>query len=646
MDRIKFFSVYDLSCVSNLIKIEPFLNNLEFKSGQLEVNDLLEIYNVKKYLDNKVYLTEWTAEIIGNFNMIIKQNYVWIAKFYNTINDLNLLDIFKEVDSWYTCDFWDLFEIFKSYNTITADCFGTLLNQEKALMYEVLSYKDIVNFFGAVIRNKLVNETSSAKLLLDKYELKRFREENPTYFPRELSSADKESIICRYIESVDPNPNYLRLISNIQSNKDKLELSPKTILMAKRRAEEIEKGIFTESSGIRMEISVIFSGNQNEVIYLEYEGASIKATYSTKWLEENNDYPTLLNNFIYLFEYVDMHMRCLLVSRIREMGVLERHVLSTSKNAYSKGIAFDQKNILSLLQMTGYYNQLFSNGIRLEEVIEWFFEEYLHIEFNASNFKIRMPSPNSTYLEKCTNIMPAMESVLKQFTLFVKEGEIDFELLQIRSEHLIYRTIPSLVSKKYAYGTGEEFRIATFLLFSDQSRLGYYEKKQKSYENFYELLNSERVLLQDIPDYCNSDIKWLEEHKYIQIDNVGVITYPNIHLINILYDLYHNDVIVYWKYSMIGRKLIDDLERKNIIEFESSLFSRPEEDYLNFFLNKSQFNNGLDLRNIYSHTQPNAGHDDQEHYQNYLIFMRLFIISIIKINDDFATYKNQEDSVG
>lgn len=640
MDRIKFYSVNDLSCVSNLRKVESFLKSLE--SDQIEINDLIELYNVKKYLDNKVYLKDWTENSIENFEMIIKENYVKIARFFISINDMTLLDAFKEVDRWYTSDYWDLFEIFKVYKNITADSFGLLLYQEKAWMYEVLRHKDIVYFFGNVIRDKLLNETSSAKLLLDKYELKRFREESPTYFPRELSNADKEYIISKYIDSVEPNLNYLRLISNIQSNKDKLELSPKTILRAKRRAEEIEKGFFTETSGFIMEISVIFSNNQDEDVCLEYEGASIKATYNTKWLEENNDYPTLLNNFIYLFEYVDIQMRCLLVNHLSEMGVLERHMLTSSQNAYSKGIVFDQKDTLSLMQMAGYYNQLFSNGIRLEEVIEWFFEDYLLNEFNAKNFKVKMPSTNSTYLEKCTNIMPAMESVLKQLILYVREGEIDFELLQIRSEHLIYRTIPSLVNKKYAYGIGEEFRIATFLLFSDQSRLGYYEKNQKSYKNFFELLKSESVKLQDIPEYCGTDIKWLEEHKYIQIDGGGNITFFNTQLINILYDLYNNDVIVYWKYSVYGRKILDELEINNIIEFESTLFSRPEQDYLNFYLNKSQFNNGLDLRNIYSHTQPNAGDDDQAHYQNYLIFMRMFIITIIKINDDFITYMSQE----
>ena len=70
---------------------------------------------------------------------------------------------------------------------------------------------------------------------------------------------------------------------------------------------------------------------------------------------------------------------------------------------------------------------------------------------------------------------------------------------------------------------------------------------------------------------------------------------------------------------------MDELEIRNVIEFESSLFSKPEQAYINYFLNKSQFNNELDLRNKYSHTQPNID-DEDTHTQNYMMFLRLSIL--------------------
>ena len=512
------------------------------------------------------------------------------------------------------------------------------MNESDVWLYQLLKYKTITEYFGVIIREYMLNDYKTAELLLDKYEMKHIHERESIYFPKGLSASDKETIINNYIDSEKPNLNYLRLIANIQSSKDKLEVSPKTLLKSKKKAEEQENKLFQENSGMQIETSVSFSKAQDEEILIKANGHSTNITYGTKWIKDNTDYPTLLNNFIYLFQFVDLQMRCALVSKFNEMGVFERFLLTSSRNAYPKGIAFDQMNIMSFLQIVGYYRELFSIGIRLEEIIEWFFKEYIPDEFNnVHNFRVTMPSPNSTFLEKCTNIMPAMESILKQFSLFVEEGEIDFELLEIRSEHLIYKNIPSLIDKKYVYGVGDEFTTATYLLYSDQSGLGYNEKEKKSYDNFFGLLCEEKFRMDDYPDYCNSQIKWLIDRNYLKLDDEGYIIFRNRLLVMILKDLYFNEVISYWKYPQSGRKIIDELEKNNVVKFESSLFSRPEQDYINYFLNKSQFNNGQDLRNKYSHTQPISDADEKQHEQNYMMFLRLYIISVIKINDEFCT---------
>lgn len=75
----------------------------------------------------------------------------------------------------------------------------------------------------------------------------------------------------------------------------------------------------------------------------------------------------------------------------------------------------------------------------------------------------------------------------------ISEPQSSRVVLEIRSEHLIYKNIPSFVDIKYVYGVGDEFKTATFLLFSDQSGLGWNENTKKSYNNFFELLCDEDV---------------------------------------------------------------------------------------------------------------------------------------------------------
>ncbi len=636
MEKVKYLSADDLMCGYYLKRSEKFIKEYKKEKNVQDINDIISLNNIKKYFDNDIYLGEWTVDEIKHYKNIMKTSYRMIAKFFNSINENNFAIFYNNVDIDYKDNFWELVAKFKVYENISQEKFKEFITTSKVWLYQILKRKNMVEHFGRIIRDYMLNDYLSAELLLNQYEMKHNREKEPLYFPKDLNSADKETIICNYIDSEKPNLNYLRLITNVQSSTGRLELSPRTLLKSKKKVEEQERQFFYENSGMHCETLVAFSKTQDDEVVARINGQKNKITYSIKWIENNMDFATLLNNFIYLFEFVDLQMRCLFVNKFNRMSVFERFLVTISKNAYTTGIAFEQINMITLFQITGYYNVLFSIGIRLEEVIEWFFEDFIANEFDANNFKISMPSASSTFLEKCTIIAPAMESVLKQFSLFVKEGQVDYELLEIQSEHLIYKNIPSLVQKKYAYGIGNEFNKASFLLFSDQSGLGYNDKTKKSYNNFFKYMSKEKVKKKDFPDYCISQINWLIERQYLTIDETKHIIFKDKTNIMILRDLYYNEVISYWRYPESGRNVLNELEKKNVIEFESSLFSRPEQDYINYFLNKSKFNNGLDLRNKYSHTQPRSMANEKIHNQNYMIFLRLFIILVIKINDDFC----------
>ncbi|MDQ1235135.1 hypothetical protein QE450_002633 [Paenibacillus sp. SORGH_AS306] len=637
MEKVKFFSSNDLSSGLNLQKSAVVLNEYNKVTKEINnINDVIEIYNIKQFFDNGLYIVTWTPEDIEKFKKIISTIFSLVAKYIQSINDQNIDHIYQEVVFYYKLDFWKLMDKFKAYKNISGNIVESLLVDSKIRLIELLKYKNITEYYGIELKKYMLSDNSTAEILLDKYEIKHFRKEEEIYLPKELSSQDKQNIISKYIDSDEPNLNYLRLIKNVQSNKDKLEISPEILLKAKRKAGEQENRLFENSSGMEIETAVIFSKHEEIEVSVSNEGFKTEATYSSKWIEDNLDQATLLNNFIYMFEFVDSQMRCAFVNKASEMGVFERFLSTTSQTGYVKGFAFEHKNIFALLQMNGYYNQLFSNGIRLEEVIEWFFVDYLSAEFDAFGFRVFMPSTNSTFLEKCTAVMPALESILKQFTLYVETKQIDFELLEIRSEHLIYKNIPSLIEKKYAYGIGNEFEQVTFLLFSDQSGLGYIDDTRETYNNFFELLRNEQLKISDFPDFNIPNIQWMIDRDYLTVENDGVLVFSNILLIKVLHDLYKNEVIAYWSFPFAGKAVIDQLKIRQLIEFESTLFSRPEYHYINYLLNRSQFSNGLDLRNKYSHMQPNAMNEDKTHAHNYFIFLNLFILAVIKINDEFC----------
>lgn len=69
-----------------------------------------------------------------------------------------------------------------------------------------------------------------------------------------------------------------------------------------------------------------FSNNKEEIDVSYEDELNPKIIYSRLWLEENLDNPTLLNNFIYLFGYVDRFFRSTFPSNKNHIGSLERLV--------------------------------------------------------------------------------------------------------------------------------------------------------------------------------------------------------------------------------------------------------------------------------------------------------------------------------
>ena len=636
MDRVKFYSTYDWACGANLKKLKEVLDKFD-DTKIYEINDIIEFYNCIKYIDNGCYLNNWKPEYIEEIKGKTKSLNKVIACFLLKIDESNVINTIDSVDYLYKEDFWELFDKYKVYSRISDEKFDEILKNNYTLKM-ISDFKNIVKYYGSVIREHLLKYEESAIILLDKYEIVRENNQKQIYLPDELTSEDKELILKNYIESQNPNLNYLRVIFNMQSTKD-MPIGDKTRLMAKRKIKEESDKFFNKNSGIIMETSVRFSRNMKNEKEVVMKGQNIDCQYSSDWLEKNNDYPTLLNNFIYLFEFTDINMRSNFVSKESQLGIFEKHIFIQTKKSYKTGTAFDRLEMLSTLQMMAYYKELKRINIRLENIIEWFFKEYLLNEFNIKDYRINVPSEDSNYLEKCRTILSELDNILKEFRLIVEDNEIDHELLQISSRPIPFNDIPSRVKNKYIYAKSEEYNLISYLFFSDQCMLKYIERLEGKYSNFFDTIKNEKIKPEECPKYEQNNLNTLISKNYLEIDEEGYLKFKDKERIIVFRDINYNEVACYWKYPQKYQKEIDKMISEGILKSESTLFSKPEIDYLNYYLNKSEFNNGLDLRNMYIHgTQPSETESDQTHETNYMRILKIFILAIIKINDDLCTY--------
>lgn len=538
----------------------------------------------------------------------------------------------------YREDFFELLEKYKAYENISECIFSELLHTPKVFLEYILRNKNMTYYHGNAIRERFYEDSEYAEIILDYYEAKHTGDIKTLYFPKELTTDDKEKIIKNYIDSENPNLNYLRLINNIQ-NRDELSISDKTRLASIKKTKIENDKLFSNSAGIEYGAEVRFSKSQRDVVEFTKEKHIFKYSYDIRWIHENTDFNTLLNNFIHLFGYVDRQMRITLISKESELGTTEKFLGVKSKNEYEIGMTFNIKNMLSILQIIAYYKELNKINIRLEDIIEWFFKTYLPEEFGIQNYFVKMPSKDSTYYEKCKSILPEIDYILKQFNLLVEDGIIDQELLEVSSTSILFESVKSLIDTKYIYGNdkSQEFNNICYYFFSDQCLLHYTEKyKNKKYTSFYELLLKENVKANDYSGYSERLLNYVIDNGYIFIDSDDYIRVKDKRMITILNDLYNNEVINYWKYPLNYREKMNELIEKDMLLKGSTLFSKQEQDYFNFYLNQRSFNNTYDLRNKYLHGNKLKDDDENTHYNNYMLFLKLIILIIIKINDELC----------
>ena len=79
---------------------------------------------------------------------------------------------------------------------------------------------------------------------------------------------------------------------------------------------------------------------------------------------------------------------------------------------------------------------------------------------------------------------------------------------------------------------------------------------------------------------------------------------------------------------------IDELLTNDHLFAESTLFSIPEQQYLDYILNKATYSDGLELRNKYSHGTTST--NEIEYYKNYVEFLKIMVLIIIKINEELC----------
>lgn len=647
-NRVKFYGKADMANGYMLEKALPILQQLKLSKEYVNINDVIELYNVYKFINAQIFRKDFNSEEKALFNeensKIINQI---IGRFFSKVDNGTIANYFGKIEREYIEDVLELFDKYKVHKRISWDSFKHFIDSNHIPLFYIVECEKIVNTFDNDIKELILKDNQSIDLLITKY-LKK-SPARQVFLPKSLSIEDKEQIVKNYIASAMVHPGTLELIINLPVNSD-FKISDDTRLAAKNRYDQEMDNLFvkSENSGFQTTIEAEINNKQKEPVIIDYKENRFYISVSSKWIRDNLDYPTLLNNFIHIYNFVDKENRIEFISKPNQISALERVFMDTDlKKVYIKGSFFDIYNNFAVVAMVSYCEFLEKEcNIRIEEVLQWFFDEYLVSEFNIHDFIVNMPSSGSSYLEKCRTICCEFESVLKQYEALVKFGTINHDFIELSSRPMDYHAINSLMPDKYIYlnETNQDCKNTLYLLFSDQTMLTYlpHRKDVEGYNCLYELLINTTVNISEYEDYQLNDIKWLIIKGILKQDSQGNLTLHDKLEAIILCDLYKNGFV---SNQFLERfqlnKPLKNLQQKRWIYKESSLFAKQECDYLDFYLNKSKFTNGQDLRNTYLHgTQRKRGADIDLHRVNYYRLLMFVVITIIKINEELC-YKDE-----
>lgn len=435
MDKlIKFYSKNDLGIGYYIPLILDFYKSFDPAKENYSIDEIAQFFNILLYIDNNLCSAEISKEDIEQFKASLHRQ---INAFWETVNDDNFKEKIFPIWYEYYDDLITMLMKYEVYKRISDSTIKQLLVEDDKFMYAALQNKKFAKEYGDMIKEVLLWEREKYA----EYVVCGLFEEKSDLFLPVMTTAERDLILQKYLELPQANPNYLDLVAEDNRNLVSPEVRLACRKCYKQKMQELMNNATNTLPGIDICVRIIPS--QKETVKFQYDNNTVTYSFSQDYLESTLDDFGIMKNCASLFGFASEQGILTFPARISEMGLTER-ISVKGKHTYYTGVAFELKEGENLMMLTAYDQFLAKHNKKIEDGIKWFFEEYLPDTFGAKGFHFGA-STSQTYQEKARNIFTEMESVAKQFGLYVEKGEIDPELLALKSDQVQYRDLPSLV---------------------------------------------------------------------------------------------------------------------------------------------------------------------------------------------------------
>lgn len=644
-ERAKFYSIDDLGNNLELTRAEEILDAYDEGKEFEDINDIIELYNVKLFLDNHLALKKWTEEQIANYIKKTKTFGKVIVTFFRShFAENSAVYLFKDLYDDYEQDFWDIFEKFGLMDLLTPNILFAILSENQDEVEHILHCNKIVKAFDKELSNFLLTYSKTAELLVHAFLVNDSDDgKRQLYIPISLSDTQKCEIVSRYLDSGNAQLGIIRILMQAK-DVDGLRLTPKIRLKAKQlepKLAEIPKGAIV--AGIQYGFSIEFNCKKGiKPLNYSLDGLVQKFVYSEQYLDSLSD-TDLFNCFCTLFEYIGENGLINLCYNQNENFFIEKFDTKEIKGVYHVNDYFRLKNNIAVSQLMMFDNYLHKRGTCVESLIRNYYEVHFKNDYGYPSHALSLPKDDDIFVNKNRVIAPEMESVIKMYDLFVEEGEINQELYEYKMG-LHISLAKSLLKDKHKYAIIKEGPNEIYtplgLLFSDQTLLSYVEPyKEDHYHTLFNLLSSGNpVFYNKYEDHKKPQIDYLIKKAYLKVTEDGLLVFDNFFKIQALKLLWDRREISYYHCEPEVRSEIDKMVQIGWLDFDDYLLSPSERHYVNFYLNNTEYTNGFQLRNKYSHGVSSCFTSVEEHRIAYYYFLMIFVILLLKMDEDIRMY--------
>jgi len=642
--RVKFYSKNDMSVGLYLERLKTVADSVDASCELSDINDTLELVNVAKFIENGIYNVDWKPVYIDELKSKAKIIKGLVGKYFSGLSVEDISKATTRLDNEYYDDFIATFSMYKLGDKVSEDEFEELLKGSGIPIWEILESKYLVDKFPDTLKKLFLSKPRNFETFLSNYTYS--HNKRKLYIPKNISKQDMLALCDSYVESDEANPNYLDiLLKPIKGTEDYISIGASTKVKIKKRNEEIQNKLFghlSESNGLSVKLAILSS---KEAYDRELEGSNPTDMISyveSSWIEDHIDFPTLLNNFQYLYEFFTDDLISTLPSfPNQEMGIFERNMGVTTDNSYMIGQYFNLKHQIATGKLRIVSEFTTRHKISLEDIINWFFATYSNDEFGVKWLPLSMPSKDEHVANKTATLFRIEESIRTQYSVYAETGSIDSEIMNMTNTPRI-KSLKSSINNKYVYLSDDDVSNSIInLLYSSQSSLTYIDEERKSHD-FASLIIKLRLKVEDFHEYQKPRIDYLIGHDVLITREDGTLKFKDVNILYAYKKLFADGVIGYHHVEAPIQKAINTMYASNRVVYVDTLFSKQESDYLNFIINNSQFDNSWAIRNLYQHGTPT--YKSEDHYLfDYYIALLILVNYVIKINDELALRKALDD---